>query len=166
MIAQHHEAADGSGWPNRTKDSEHRCPHTGHVQPLRPLVRPRVAQTCRPLMPSEALAYMLRQEASKYDTQMLAALIKLLGVYPPGHRHQTQRRHSLALVVSPGADIQRPRVLLYAPDAGDADAPLLDLAKPELKVTEAIRPASLAPKCCNGSTPKNVWPVSFQADDA
>jgi hypothetical protein len=115
-----------------------------------------------PLMPSEALAYMLRQESSKYDTQMLAALIKLLGVYPPGTVIKLSDG-KLALVVSPGADIQRPRVLLYRPDSGDADAPLLDLAKaPDLKVTEAIRPASWPRKCCNGSTHKNVWPVSFR----
>ena len=164
MIAQHHEAADGSGWPNRTMELSTGAQILAMCNRYDRLCAPE-SPDLPPLMPSEALAYMLRQEASKYDTQMLAALIKLLGVYPPGTVIKLSDG-KLALVVSPGADIQRPRVLLYRPDSGDADTPLLDLAKaPDLKVTEAIRPASLAPEVLQWLNPQKRLACFFSADD-
>lgn len=165
MIAQHHEAADGSGWPNRAKDMSTGARILALCNRYDRLCAPE-SPDVPPLMPSEALAYMLRQEASKYDTPMLATLIKLLGVYPPGTVIKLSDG-TLALVVSPGADIQRPRVLLYRPDTGDADAPLLDLAKvPELKVTEAIRPASLMPEVLQWLNPQKRLACFFSADEA
>lgn len=164
MIAQHHEAVDGSGWPNRVKDMSTGARILAMCNRYDRLCAPE-SPDVPPMMPSEALAHMLRQEANKYDTQMLGTLIKLLGIYPPGTVIKLSDG-KLALVVSPGTDIQRPRVLLYRPDTGDADAPLLDLTKvPELKVTEAIRPGTLAPEVLQWLNPQKRLACFFSADD-
>ena len=164
MIAQHHEAVDGSGWPNHVKDMSTGARILAMCNRYDRLCAPESPDVA-PMMPSEALAYMLRQEASKYDAPMLATLIKLLGIYPPGTVIKLSDG-KLALVVSPGTDIQRPRVLLYRPDSGDADAPLLDLSKvPDLKVTEAIRPTMLAPEVLQWLNPQKRLACFFSADD-
>lgn len=165
MIAQHHEAPDGSGWPKSLTDISVGTRILAMTNRYDRLCIPE-SPDVPPLMPSEALAFMLRQEASKYDTQMLGTLIKLLGVYPPGTVVKLND-NSLALVVSPGQDIQRPRVLLYAPDVGEADAPLLDLAtSPDLKVIEAIRPATLAPDVLHWLNPQKRLACFFSVEAA
>ena len=80
---QHHEAADGSGWPKSLTDTSVGARILAMTNRYDRLCAPEAPGTA-PLMPSEALALMLRQEASKYDAHMLSTLIKLLGVYPPG----------------------------------------------------------------------------------
>lgn len=165
MIAQHHEAADGSGWPKSLSDTSVGARILAMTNRYDRLCAPEAPGTA-PLMPSEALALMLRQEASKYDAHMLSTLIKLLGVYPPGTVVKLNDG-SLALVVSPGKDIQRPRVLLYTPDLSETDAPLLDLAhSPDLKVIEAIRPASLTPDVLHWLNPQKRLACFFSVEDA
>lgn len=165
MIAQHHEAADGSGWPKNLTTTSVGSRILAMCNRYDRLCTPESPEV-PPLMPSEALAFMLRQEASKYDTQMLGTLIKLLGVYPPGTVVKLND-NSLALVVSPGQDIQRPRILLYAPDVGEADAPLLDLARsPDLKVVEAIRPSALAPEVLHWLNPQKRLACFFSVEEA
>lgn len=164
MIAQHHEAADGSGWPRHLSDTSVGARILAMTNRYDRLCTPESPEV-PPLMPSEALALMLRHEAARHDAQLLTTLIKLLGVYPPGTVVRLSDR-SLALVVSPGTDIHRPRVLLYTPDAGEADAPLLDLARqPDLKVAEAIRPASLAPEVLHWLNPQKRLACFFSVED-
>ena len=165
MIAQHHEAVDGSGWPKNLTELSAGSRILAMTNRYDRLCTPE-SPSVPPLMPSEALAFMLRHEASKHDPQLLGSMIKLLGVYPPGTVVKLSD-HSLALVVSPGKDIQRPRVLLYAPDAGEADAPLLDLARePDLKITEAIRPATLAPEVLRWLNPQKRLASFFSVEEA
>lgn len=164
MIAQHHEAVDGSGWPRKVKDMSTGAQILAMCNRYDRLCAPESPEQA-PMMPSEALAHMLRQEGHRYEPNLLATLIQLLGVYPPGTVVKLSDS-TLALVVAPGTDVQRPRVLLYRPDSGDADAPLLDLAKsPQLKVTEAIRPASLAPEVMAWLNPQKRLACFFSADD-
>lgn len=143
IIADHHECADGSGWPRGKKE-------TSRAARILALVN-RYDRLCTPesgkdgLMPSEALATLFRNMVGKYDKALLSGLIKLLGVYPPGTVVQLSDG-TLALVVSPGATSLQPRVLIYSPELPRDEAPALDLAdEPTLKVAEAIRPALLPP---------------------
>ena len=144
LIEQHHEAADGSGFPRGITTLSPSAAILIMVNRYDRLCAPE-SPMLAPLMPSEALAHMLRQEGSRHDPHLLAVLIHLLGVYPPGTVVRLSDG-SLALVVSPGADIYRPRVLLYSPGVSDDDAPMLDLGNEDgLDVVDAIRPADLAP---------------------
>lgn len=96
-----------------------------------------------PLMPAEALSHMFRSEASRYDASLLGALVKMLGVYPPGTVVQLSDG-SLALVVAPGPESLRPQVLVYSPELPKDEAPVVELqTEPELKIAEALRPSTL-----------------------
>lgn len=145
MIADHHEAVDGSGWPQGKTDMSVGARILAMANRYDRLCTPE-GTGVPPLMPAEALAHMLRHEISRYDPQLLRTLISLLGVYPPGTVVKLSDG-TLALSVSPGTQITAPRVLLYSPDTPEAEAPMLDLSKePHLKVVEAVRPTDLSPE--------------------
>lgn len=144
VIADHHECADGSGWPKAKKETSRAARILALVNRYDRLCTPEAPKS-EALMPSEALATLFRSMAGKYDKALLSTLIKLLGVYPPGTVVQLSDG-SLALVVSPGATSLQPRVLIYSPEVPRDEAPTLDLAdEPGLKVTEAVRPSLLPP---------------------
>lgn len=144
IVADHHEAVDGSGWPRSHQTSSKAARILAVVNRYDNLCTPEAADAI-PLMPAEALARMFRLEGKQLDTAILSALIKLLGVYPPGTVVQLSDG-SLALVVAPGPDSLRPQVLVYSPDVNKADAPTVELHnETDLKITEAIRPSTLPP---------------------
>jgi HD-GYP domain-containing protein (c-di-GMP phosphodiesterase class II) len=144
VIADHHECADGSGWPKGKKETSRAARVLALVNRYDRLCTPE-APGREALMPSEALATLFRSLAEKFDKALLSSMIKLLGVYPPGTVVHLSDG-SLALVVSPGLTSLQPRVLIYSPEVARDDGPTMDLAdEPGLKVAEAIRPATLPP---------------------
>jgi HD-GYP domain-containing protein (c-di-GMP phosphodiesterase class II) len=142
VIADHHEAVDGSGWPRGTKTASVGARILALVDRYDRLCTPE-ATGREPLLPSEALSTMFRKQGNEFDPALLHTLIKLLGVYPPGTVVQLSDE-SLALVVSPGSHSLRPRVLIYSPELPKDEAPMLELAgEPDLKIVETIRPSTL-----------------------
>lgn len=99
LIAQHHEHADGSGYPKGLKDAE--------IDPLSHMLI--VVNTydnlCNPTnpvnakSPYEALGQMFAQMRRQFNEATLRRFIKCLGIYPPGSiiRLSDQR---LATVIS------------------------------------------------------------------
>jgi len=162
MIAQHHEALDGSGWPDGSTTLSQGAQILAMANRYDRLCTPESPEV-PPMMPSEALAHMLRAEGHRYDRQLLTHFIQMLGIYPPGTVVRLSDRN-MALVVRPGADLQHPVLLMYQPDTNDAHAPLLDLAqRPDLKVTEALRPASLKPEVLQWLNPQKRLACHFAA---
>lgn len=144
IIANHHEAADGSGWPQARTEASRAARVLAIVNRYDNLCTPE-AVGAEALMPAEALATMFRHEGARFDKLVLTTLIKLLGVYPPGTVVHLSD-NSLAMVVGSGPTSLQPKVLVYAPEFSKEDAPTLDLhTEPSLQITEAIRPASLPP---------------------
>ena len=144
IIADHHEAMNGTGWPAGKKDAGVGARILALVDRYDRLCTPEVLGR-EPLMPAEALATMFRNEADRLDPVLLRLLIKLLGVYPPGTVVQLSDG-ALALVVSPGLQSLKPKVLIYSPELHKDDAPTMDLSsEPDLKIAEAIRPGTLPP---------------------
>ena len=119
-----------------------------------------------PLMPAEALARMFRIEGAQHDPALLGALIKLLGVYPPGTVVQLNDT-SLALVVAPGPESLRPQVLVYTPEIPKDEAPTIELhTEPDLKIIEAIRPATLPPDVLAWLNPQQRLSYFFSVENA
>lgn len=99
VVAQHHEFADGSGYPSGLKDAA--------IDPLTHILI--VVNTyddlCNPVDPSkakspyEALGMMFAQQRRLFNEPVLRRFIKCLGIYPPGSviRLSDQR---LATVIS------------------------------------------------------------------
>jgi putative nucleotidyltransferase with HDIG domain len=84
LILQHHERADGSGYPAGLKGEQ--------IDPLARLLTlvnayDALCNTVNPvdaMTPYGALSYLFASERKKYDSVMLNLFIKSLGVYPPG----------------------------------------------------------------------------------
>lgn len=163
IVADHHEAADGSGWPRGRRDSSRAARILALVNRYDNLCTPD-QQGVDPLMPAEALARMFRVEGKQHDPALLSTLVKLLGVYPPGTVVRLND-DSLALVVAPGLESLRPQVLVYTPEIPKDEAPTLELAQEaDLKVAEAIRPTLLPPDVRAWLNPQQRLSYFFSVD--
>ena len=146
IIAQHHELADGSGYPLGTKLDK--------IAPLARIVSlvNFYDNLCNPqdpssaMTPHEALSFMYAQRRSKFDARVLQVLVHSLGVYPPGSIVKLSNE-AIAMVVSVNPKMAlRPWVLIYDPNVPKDEAIMLDLAlEPALNIRQAIRPELLQP---------------------
>jgi len=165
IIADHHEAVNGTGWPRGRRDSTRAARILAAVNRYDNLCTPE-AVGVEPLMPAEALARMFKVEGAQFDTALLGALIKLLGIYPPGTVVQLNDS-SLALVVAPGPESLRPQVLVYTPEIPKDEAPTIELhTEPELKIIEAIRPSTLPPDVLAWLNPQQRLSYFFSVENA
>lgn len=165
IIADHHEAVNGTGWPRGRRDSTRAARILAAVNRYDNLCTPE-AVGVEPLMPAEALARMFKVEGAQFDTALLGALIKLLGIYPPGTVVQLNDS-SLALVVAPGPESLRPQVLVYTPEISKDEAPTIELhTEPELKIIEAIRPSTLPPDVLAWLNPQQRLSYFFSVENA
>ena len=153
VIADHHEAVDGTGWPKGRKNISKGARILALVNLYDRLCTPEVPSR-EALMPSEALATLFRHHATTVDNELLRMLIKLLGIYPRGTVVKLSD-DSLALVVAPGPDSLRPRVVIYTPEISKDLAPMLDLShESDLKIVEALKPSSLPPDALEWLNPQ------------
>ena len=127
VIAQHHEHADGSGFP--AKLNSDRMTMAARIVSL----VNRYDNLCNPhllakaLTPHESLSLLFAQGRAKFDTSMLGAFIKMMGVYPPGSTVQlTDDRYALVVAVNSARPL-KPNVLVHDAATPRADALVLDL---------------------------------------
>lgn len=144
VIAQHHEHADGSGYPNGLKGEQ-----------IRPLARVvalvnQYDNLCNPgnpahaLTPHDALAMVFARQRDAFDATALAAFIRMMGVYPPGSVLQLNDER-FALVVSVNSDRPlKPSILIHDPQVPADEALIVDLERhSELGIQRAIKPLAL-----------------------
>lgn len=144
VIREHHEHADGSGFPARltvakTSPIARMVAITNHYDNL-----------CNPpiladaLTPAEALSHMFARESTHFDPSMLATFVKALGVYPPGSFVRLSTGSiAVVIAVSPGHSL-KPTVLVYEPGVPRRDALVLNLAEATDVVIECVlKPAAL-----------------------
>ena len=144
VVAQHHEHADGSGFPLKLS--------TDRMSPLARIVAlvNRYDNLCNPhviahaLTPHEALSMLFAQSKTKFDTAILGAFIKMMGVYPPGSAVQlTDDRYALVVSVNSSRPL-KPRVLVHESGVPRDEALLLDLEHAEgLGIRRSLRPQQL-----------------------
>lgn len=167
IIFQHHEMADGSGYPKGLQGEA--------IHPLARIVSLvnyydnlcNPINTAKALTPHEALSLMFAQRRSRFDAKALQILIKNLGVYPPGSIVKLSN-DALALVqsVNPQKPL-RPWVLLYDPDIPKEEAIMLDLEQePDINISKAIRPAQLPAAVFNYLSPRKRVTYFFDADSS
>lgn len=144
IAEQHHEQADGSGFPHQLSASQ--------MDPLSHVViianyydnlcnHPDPANS---LTPHEALSQMFARHAVKFDKVVLQQFVKLMGIYPPGTLVHLSDG-SLGIVLSLNrAELLRPSIMLYDPNVPKEQAVIIDLndAK-ELSIKSSIRPSKL-----------------------
>ena len=164
VIAQHHEMADGSGFPKNAK-AEQMLPAARLVACVN-----HYDNLCNPfdinkaMTPHEALSFMYAKRRDKFDGKVLQLMVRCLGVYPPGTLVQLSNE-SLAVVtaVNPKKPL-RPRVLVYDPQVPKDEAIVLDLeVETEINIAKSIRPALLTPKAAAYLNPRKRVTYFFDA---
>jgi putative nucleotidyltransferase with HDIG domain len=144
VIAQHHEQADGRGFPQRL--SAERISASARIVSL----VNRYDTLCNPLNPAkaltphEALSLIFAQMKSRFDALTLSAFIKMMGVYPPGSVVElTDGRFALVVSVNSARPL-KPRVVVHDPRVAPEDALIVDLeTQPDLGVRRSLKPLQL-----------------------
>jgi len=154
-IAQHHERADGSGFPLRLLGED-----LGRYGQMLALVN-RYDRLCNPahgtdaLTPHEALSVMFAQLKAQFDPVILGAFIRMMGVYPPGSIVQlVNDRYAIVVSVNSSRPL-RPRVVVHDPSVPKEQALILDLETvPELGIRRSLRPAQLPREALDYLSPR------------
>ncbi len=143
-IAQHHEMADGSGYPLHLVAED-----IGRWGRILALVN-RYDRLCNPLhgepalTPHEAVARLFALLRRSFDATVLGAFIRLMGVYPPGSLVQLVDGRYAAVMLVDSSRPLRPCVLPYQPDVPRSEATVLNLAQlPELGILRSLKPAQV-----------------------
>ncbi|MEP6874881.1 MAG: HD domain-containing phosphohydrolase [Burkholderiales bacterium] len=144
VIAQHHEHADGSGFPLRV--------NTDRMTPAARIVAlvNRYDNLCNPhhaakaLTPHEALSLLFAQGRAKFDTAVLGAFIRMMGVYPAGSTVQlTDDRYAMVVSVNSSRPL-KPRVLVHDAKVPRDEAVIVDLETSQgLGIRRSIKPLQM-----------------------
>ena len=144
IIAQHHEMADGSGFPRRLTNESILLPAriVALVNRFDNLCNP--PSLARALTPHEALSTLFAHSRAKFDVTVLNAFIRMMGVYPAGSVVQlTDDRYGLVMSVNSVRPL-KPKVLVYDCAVPRDEALHLDLERtPDLGIRRSIRAAQL-----------------------
>ena len=146
IIAQHHENADGSGFPQRLN-----MDRMSAGARIVALVN-RFDGLCNPLLsskaltPHEALSLIFAQGRNRFDATMLNAFIRMMGVYPPGSAVQlTDDRYALVVAVNTSRPL-KPRVMVHDPKIPREEALVLNLEhQADLGIRRSLK-AELLPR--------------------
>lgn len=144
VVAQHHEQADGSGFPQKLNIDRMTAAAriVALVNRYDNLCNP--LQAARAMTPHEALSLLFAHGQHKFDVTMLNAFIRMMGVYPPGSVVQlTDDRYALVTGVNSSRPL-KPRVLVHDPKVPRHDALHLDLERtPGVGIRRSLKPAQL-----------------------
>lgn len=143
-ISQHHELADGSGFPARLKGDALSMPAK-----ILALVN-RYENLCNPsrpaaaITPHEALSLIFTQLKTRFDGVALSAFIRMMGVYPPGSVVQlVDERFAIVVSVNSSRPL-KPRVVVHDASISKHEALILDLEhSPNVGIRRSLKPASL-----------------------
>lgn len=164
-ILQHHENLDGSGYP-------HRMTAERIVLPARVIaIVNHYDNLCNPvnianaLTPYEALSTMFAKRKGWFDGAMLGKLVHVLGVYPPGSIVRLSNGATGMVISVNSARPLQPLVLVYDASVPKTEAIILDLEQtPEISISKALRPATLAPSVIEYLSPRKR--VTYYFGDA
>jgi len=127
VLAQHHEHADGTGFPQHLTSD-----HLSMAARIVAIVD-RYDNLCNPparsaaMTPHEAVATLFAQGRSRFDATVLNAFIRVVGVYPAGSLVQlTDDRHAMVVGVNSSRPL-KPRVLVHDPRVPRNEALIVDL---------------------------------------
>lgn len=163
VIAQHHEHADATGFPLRLNAD--RMTAAARIVAL----VNRYDNLCNPHLPSQALtpheslALLYAQGKSRFDTSILAAFIKMMGVYPAGSTVQlTDDRYAMVMGVNSSRPL-KPRVLVHEAGVACGEALLLDLESVQgLGIRRCLKPLQLPSEALEYLAPRQRVTYFFE----
>lgn len=144
IIAQHHEYADGSGYPSQLKGNQ--------ISRLASVVA--IVNTydnyCnhvdinKSLSPNEALSFMFSHQKNMFDPQHLSVFIRCLGIYPPGTIVKLSNEMTGMVVSVNSGKPLRPCILVYDVNVPKGEAIIIDLLhEPDINVSGSMKPKEL-----------------------
>jgi putative nucleotidyltransferase with HDIG domain len=144
VIAQHHEQADGGGFPQRL--SADRMTTAARIV----AIVNRYDNLCNPparghaLTPHEAVSTLFAHGRKRFDAAILSAFIRMMGVYPAGSLVQlTDDRFAMVVGVNSHRPL-KPRVVVFDPAVARHEALLLNLeAMPDLGIRRSLTAAKV-----------------------
>lgn len=165
IIYQHHEMLDGSGFPEQLKGKQ--------IDPAAQIVALANAYdnlchtnvVSEQKMPYKALSYLYKNQMHLYSQDNLNVLIKIMGVYPPGTVVQLSN-NMIGLVISVNSNsILCPNILLYDANVPRTQAPIINLADKDIKITAAILPSKLPDQVREYLNPRSRISYFFDHDE-
>jgi HD-GYP domain-containing protein (c-di-GMP phosphodiesterase class II) len=167
VIAQHHELADGSGFPSALM-----LPRMSLPARIVALVNRydnlcNAASPAQSITPHEALSRLFAQCRSKFDETLLSGFIKMMGIYPPGSVVQlSDERFAMVMTVN-AAHPLKPRVLVYDASVPIEEAVHLDLEKtPQLGIRRSLKPVQLPGRALEYLKPRQRISYFFDVESA
>ncbi len=164
IIAQHHEHADGTGFPQHLNADRMSIGAriVALVNRFDGLCNPLVAS--KAMTPHEALSLMFAQGRSRFDATMLNAFIRMMGVYPPGSAVQlTDDRYAMVVAVNSSRPL-KPRVMVFDPKVPRDEALILNLeALPDLGIRRSVKPQQLPRAAQDYLSPRSRIAYFFEA---
>lgn len=144
VIAQHHEMADGSGFP--LKLGSERMSDAARIVALvnayDTLCNPQLST--RAITPHEALATMFTHAKKRFDPALLGTFIKMMGVYPAGSTVQLTDDRFAVVVSVDSARPLKPRVFVHDAKVARDAALIVDLGdQPGLGIRRGVKPEQL-----------------------
>jgi putative nucleotidyltransferase with HDIG domain len=163
VIAQHHEHADGSGFP--LKLASDRMTIAARIV----AIVNRYDNLCNPLFlakaltPHESLSLLFAQGKAKYDTSILGAFIRMMGVYPPGSTVQlTDDRYAMVVSVNSTRPL-KPSVLVHEVGVPRDEALVIDLETADgIGIRRSIKPGQLPPAAFEYLSPRQRVAYFFE----
>ena len=165
IIHEHHEAYDGSGYPEGLKGEA-----IGLLSRIVAIAN-HYDGLCNPpdiaaaLTPHEALSQMFAHLRNKFDPRLLQVFIRCLGVYPPGTIVQLSNGVIGMVATINTAQPMKPMVMVYDADTPKEEAILIDMAhETDANIAKAIRPGQVAREIYNYLSPRQQVSYYFDAD--
>ncbi len=144
VIAQHHERADGKGYPlhlagERISQAARIVALVNYYDGLCNPGNPAAALT-----PHEALSHIFAHAKAHFDPATLSTFIRMMGVYPPGSVVQlSDERFALVVSVNSTRPL-RPLVIIHDQHVPKDEALIVALEeRPELGIRRSLRPLQL-----------------------
>lgn len=166
-IAQHHEWADGSGFPLGllAADMELGGQILALVNNYERLCNPPAALAAQ--TPHEALASLYGQYRHRYAGDVLRAFVQTLGVYPPGSWVELSDGTQGMVVSVNTQQALRPSVLAYKPQGGQGSQQLVELSQQaELGIRRGLNKEQVQPKALAALQPNRHLCYFFDSSAA
>jgi len=164
VLAQHHEHADGSGFPQQL--SADRMSLAARIV----AIVNRYDNLCNPparnpaLTPHEAVATLFAQGHTRYDAAVLGTFIRMTGVYPAGSLVQlTDDRYAMVVGVNSSRPL-KPRVLVHDPRVPKSEALVLNLEHArDIGIRRSLAPAKMPSAALDYLDPRPRVAYYFEA---
>lgn len=144
MIAQHHEHADGSGYPSHLQDKDIPLPSqiVSLINTYDSLCNP--PNPSAAITPHEAISLIFAKMRTQFNANTVSRFVRMMGVYPPGSTVQlSDDRYAIVISVNSERPL-KPNIIVYDPHTPVDDAPIIDLAAhTQLGIQRSIKPIQL-----------------------